>query len=143
VAPVERCTNHSFEIAQRLCGECGRPFCTMCLVSPFPRRPPLCHRCAVALAGVRSSAKAPKVRSRKEIKAFEKERRMAEAAPEPGTPRSGGFGAARPSFSGTPAAPSRPPARTERQGEAAGGDGEVRERPRVAPRNRPLGGLAR
>ena len=102
LASVERCTNHNFEIADRLCGDCGRPFCHLCLVTPFRRKPPLCHSCAVAAAGIRKGAKTAPVRSRREIKAFEKERRQAEARPEPATSGDAGFGPAKPAFtSGT------------------------------------------
>jgi hypothetical protein len=144
LASVERCTNHSFEVADRLCGECGRPYCHLCLVSPFRNRPPLCLPCAVAASGVRKGAKQAPTRSRREIKAFEKERRMAEGKPKPAAPTSGGFGPARPSLSATPtAAVARPSRRSEQAGERDTTDGEDEDRPRVPNRNRPLGGLPR
>jgi hypothetical protein len=143
LAPVERCTNHTFEIADRLCDECGRPFCGMCLVKPFKRRPPICHQCAVAAAGIRKGARTAPVRSRKEIKAFERERRhdevrtdsAATAAPERG------FGPAKPALSSRPkqAQPQPQPEQAEADGDA---DGEEAPQQPVG-RNRPLRGLAR
>jgi hypothetical protein len=146
LASVERCTNHSFEVADRLCGDCGRPYCHLCLVSPFKNRAPLCLPCAVAAAGVRKGAKLSPTRSRREIKAFERQRREEETRPVPGAPASGGFGPARPSLSASPAAPPARAARqTEPTGERTAADGEdaAQERPKVPNRNRPLGGLAR
>jgi hypothetical protein len=145
LASVERCTNHSFEIADRLCGDCGRPYCHLCLVSPFRNRPPLCLPCAVAASGIRRGAKQAPTRSKREIKALEKELRMAEGSPEPAAPSSGGFGPARPSISATPSAPAaRPVRRSEPVGDQGATDGEDEDqRPRVPNRNRPLGGLAR
>ena len=145
MASVERCTNHSFEIADRLCGDCGRPYCHLCLVSPFRNRPPLCLPCAVATSGVRKGAKQAPTRSRREIKAFEKERRMTAGRPEPVAPAAGGFGPARPSLSATPTAPAaRPARRSEPVGERNPTDVQDEDqRPRVPNRNRPLGGLAR
>jgi hypothetical protein len=144
---VERCTNHNFEIADRLCGDCGRPFCHLCLVTPFRRKPPLCHSCAVAAAGIRKGAKTAPVRSRREIKAFEKERRQAEARPEPATPGHAGFGPAKPAFT---SGPSRPATRADASKRAAaeGDDDEQEQGDKPGERagsakNRPLWGLAR
>jgi hypothetical protein len=149
LAPVERCTNHTFEIADRLCGECGRPFCGMCLVQPFKRRPPLCHRCAVAAAGIRKSARTARVRSRTEIKAFERERRQDDLMPEAPTPPDGGFGPAKPAIS---AGSTRPPVRATAPAATANPEPKPQARPATADadedapqpvRNRPLRGLAR
>jgi hypothetical protein len=160
VPPVERCTNHSFEVAERLCGDCGRPFCGLCMVTPFKRKPPLCHQCAVAAAGIRKGARKAPVRSRREIKEYERERRLADARPEPKTAGERGFGPAKPSIT---AAPSRPPTRAATndrtskpagagQGEPADGakkpagegDEQAQEKRKAeAGRNRPLRGLAR
>ena len=149
MASVERCTNHTFEIADRLCGDCGRPFCHLCLVTPFRRRPPLCHTCAVALAGVRKGAKTAPVRSRREIKAFEKERRQAEARPEPAAPATGGFGPATPAFTSGPSRPvTHADASRRTAADVEGDDQEQGDKPREeeragSPKNRPLWGLAR
>jgi hypothetical protein len=149
LASVERCTNHNFEIADRLCGDCGRPFCHLCLVTPFRRKPPLCHSCAVAAAGIRKGAKTAPVRSRREIKAFEKERRQAEARPEPATSGDAGFGPAKPAFT---SGPSRPVTRTDASKRAAADAGDDDQEQGDTPRederagsakNRPLWGLAR
>jgi hypothetical protein len=144
---VERCTNHTFELADQLCGDCGRPFCSLCIVTPFRRRAPLCHQCAVAAAGIRTSARTAPVRSRKEIKAFERERRAAEARAAPVAPTPGGFGPATPALTSSPSHPvtrgdatNRPPASTDDQ---ADGDEEPEEKRVATPRNRPLWGLAR
>ncbi len=145
LAPVERCTVHTFELADSLCGECGRPFCHMCIVKPFKRRPPLCHQCAVAAAGVRKGARTAPVRSRKEIKAYERERKQAAARRQP-TPakeqQGAGFGPAKPTFRAAPGrTPAKPaPTRTPDAAKPAEGEGEEATTP---GRNRPLRGLAR
>jgi hypothetical protein len=148
VPPVERCINHSFEVAERLCGECGRPFCHLCLVTPFKRGPAMCQQCAVAVAGIRNGARQRRVRSRKEIKAYERERRLAENRPDPSTGQ-GGFGSAKPALT---ASPTKPPARSGAAGPAEAADAKPRsdaakvdgdeERP-TPGRNRPLRGLVR
>jgi hypothetical protein len=149
LASVERCTNHTFEIADRLCGDCGRPYCDLCMVKPFRRRPPLCHQCAVAAAGIRKGARPTPVRSRKEIKAFERERREAEGRPEPATPSEGGFGPAKPAF--TPG-PARTPSRVDAAKPAPSDAEDAEPAPEHAAgqdaaattgRNRPLWGLSR
>jgi hypothetical protein len=146
LAPVERCTNHTFEIADRLCGECGRPFCGMCLVKPFRRRPPICHQCAVAAAGIRKGARPAPVRSRKEIKAFERERRQEEVRTDPAaTPApERGFGPAKPALSSRPkpAAQPQPQPPQSKDADTDAEDGDE-ARPDPVGRNRPLRGLAR
>jgi len=143
LAPVERCTNHTFEIADRLCGECGRPFCGLCLVKPFRRRPPICHQCAVAAAGIRKGARTAPVRSRKEIKAFERERRQDEVRTEPTTARDRTFGPAKPALSSRPKPATQPqPQPQSKNAEADAEDGDE-ARPQPVGRNRPLRGLAR
>ena len=144
------CTNHNFEIADRLCGDCGRPFCHALPRHPVPAaEPPLCHSCAVAAAGIRKGAQTAPVRSRREIKAFEKERRQAEARPEPATPGDAGFGPAKPAFT---SGPSRPVTRADASKRAAAegeddeqeqGDKPGDEERAGSAKNRPLWGLAR
>lgn len=77
-----RCDKHSFEPAERICRSCGGEFCQDCLVfSHGHRKPPYCVSCALAAAGVRSSASRPVVRSKREIrKALREERRSIKAA---------------------------------------------------------------
>ena len=101
----------------------------------------------MAAAGIRKGAKTAPVRSRREIKAFEKERRQAEARPEPATTGDAGFGPAKPAFT---SGPSRPVARTDASKRAAADDDdqeqgdEPREDQRAgSAKNRPLWGLAR
>jgi hypothetical protein len=53
-----QCTNNPFERAIDVCDECGLPFSNEFLVFPLgTRRPPLCKPCAIALSGVRTSAR--------------------------------------------------------------------------------------
>lgn len=69
------CSKHPFEGAEDACRRCGAWFCGECLVYAFgPRRPPYCIGCAIAAAGVRSTAANPSA-SRKELRAAAKERR--------------------------------------------------------------------
>ena len=71
-----RCDKHLFEEAEDRCGSCGFEFCAECLVYAFgPKRPPFCIPCAVAAAGIRSSA--GKSLPRREAKRLERERRQA------------------------------------------------------------------
>jgi hypothetical protein len=117
------------------------------MVKPFKRRPPLCHQCAVAAAGIRKGAKTAPVRSRREIKQFERDRRMAESRPEPPTPaEGGGFGPAKPAFAAGPARPAeRKPQRgpVKQQQEQEQERQEEEEATTGPGRNRPLRGLAR
>ena len=68
------CSRHSFEYAENVCSSCGSAFCHDCLVYPRgPKKPPLCVPCAIAAAGVRSSARNPSNLSRREVKKRVKE----------------------------------------------------------------------
>ena len=78
----ERCAKHQFERASGLCGQCGYPYCTDCLITPFPKKPPICKSCAMALAGVRNRAAVRPARNAKEIKAIMKEQARAAQAAE-------------------------------------------------------------
>ena len=63
------CNRHSFEYAENVCSSCGLPFCHDCLVYPRgPKKPPFCVNCAIAEAGVRSSARNPTNLSRRQVK---------------------------------------------------------------------------
>jgi hypothetical protein len=69
------CCKHPFERAEDSCRACASSFCGECLVYAFgPRRPPYCIGCAIAAAGVRSTAANPTA-SRRELRAAAKERR--------------------------------------------------------------------
>ena len=64
-----RCEKHPFERMERHCRNCGGEFCADCLVYSYgPKKPPYCVNCALAAAGVRSSAARPQLRSKREIK---------------------------------------------------------------------------
>lgn len=82
-----RCDQHLFEGAEDVCKQCGREYCHECLVYPFgPKKPPLCHSCAIAAAGIRKHAAKSRVTSRRELRRQEKERRRAskkQREPEP------------------------------------------------------------
>lgn len=70
------CDNHSFEVSEDDCGNCGRSYCSECLLYPFgPRRAPLCKACAIAVAGIRKNGGRTPVASRRELKRQERERR--------------------------------------------------------------------
>ena len=90
----KRCEKHIFEEAEDRCGKCGQEFCAECLVYAFgPKKPPMCIPCAVAAAGIRSTAANAPVLGRREMKAMQRERMLlikrnlrpaaAELAPEP------------------------------------------------------------
>ncbi len=64
-----RCTKHAFEYAEDICRNCGWDFCSECLVYAFGPNEPL------AKAGVRSNARMPPARSKREIRKRERERR--------------------------------------------------------------------
>jgi hypothetical protein len=52
------CYKHIFESAVSQCRSCRHAFCDDCLVySRGPQKPPYCVPCAIAAAGVRSSAR--------------------------------------------------------------------------------------
>lgn len=73
-----RCDKHLFEAAEDRCGKCGYEFCGECLVYAFgPKKPPMCIACAVAAAGVRSTAGNRPVADARELRALKKERRSA------------------------------------------------------------------
>ncbi|WCO67295.1 hypothetical protein PO878_00990 [Iamia majanohamensis] len=72
----ETCVLHPFEVADRLCHQCGRWHCDGCLVAPWgPRKPVLCVECAIGRGGVRRSAGAAPVRTPREIRQLEKDAR--------------------------------------------------------------------
>lgn len=78
-----RCERHSFEAAENLCRTCGYEFCHECLVYTYgPKRAPFCVRCAIAAAGVRSSAGITPKASSREIKR-ELRARKKDGAPAP------------------------------------------------------------
>lgn len=52
-----RCVAHPSDLAHDLCAVCGEEFCEGCLVGTVNARRSLCVRCALAAAGVRSSAR--------------------------------------------------------------------------------------
>ena len=63
------CDRHPFEYAENVCSSCGMPYCHDCLVYPRgPKKPTLCVPCAIAKAGVRSSARNHSNLSRREVK---------------------------------------------------------------------------
>ncbi len=63
-----QCTNNPFERAIDVCDECGLPFSHEFLVFPLGnRRPPFCKACAIALGGVRHTARRPRM-PKKEVK---------------------------------------------------------------------------
>ena len=77
------CEKHSFERREANCRACGGEFCGDCLVYAYgPKKPPYCVSCALAAAGVRSSAARPVVRSRRELRREAKEARRAERLAE-------------------------------------------------------------
>jgi len=52
-----RCDKHMFDDATGMCRSCRRPYCADCLVyTQGANRAPLCVPCALAAAGVRSTA---------------------------------------------------------------------------------------
>jgi len=81
-----RCDKHQFEPSERSCRSCGGQFCQDCLVySHGPRKPPYCVSCALAAAGVRSTAQRQVVVSKRELrKTLRDERRAIKAASKGG-----------------------------------------------------------
>lgn len=76
----ESCVLHPFEVAERLCHQCGRWHCDGCLVAPWgPRKPALCVECAINRGGVRRSAGAAPVRTPRQIRDVEKGKRTQES----------------------------------------------------------------
>jgi hypothetical protein len=85
-----RCEKHLFEGAEDTCGKCGFEFCGECLVYAFgAKKPPLCIPCAVAAAGIRSTAGNRPAAPPRELRQMQKERKLAfkrfrrESEPEP------------------------------------------------------------
>jgi len=73
-----RCDKHLFEAAEDTCGRCGYEFCGECLVYAFgAKRPPFCIPCAVAAAGLRSTAGNRPLAEPREMRSLRKERRAA------------------------------------------------------------------
>ncbi|MBK5223518.1 MAG: B-box zinc finger protein [Acidimicrobiia bacterium] len=77
-----RCDKHQFEPMERICRSCGGEFCQDCLVySHGHGKPPFCVSCALAAAGVRSSAQRAVVKPKREIrKALRADRKAVKAA---------------------------------------------------------------
>jgi hypothetical protein len=72
---LDTCCKHLFERAEDSCRACGHGFCGDCLVYAMgPKRPPYCIGCAIAAAGVRSTA-GNRPASRRELRAAAKERK--------------------------------------------------------------------
>lgn len=70
------CENHTFELAEDLCGTCGRAYCAECIVYAFgPKKPPICKGCALARAGIRKHAGPTRATSRRELRRLSRERR--------------------------------------------------------------------
>lgn len=58
------CRRHLTEVADGTCRECRHLYCANCLVYPSgPNQPPYCVSCALALAGVRASARVARKRT--------------------------------------------------------------------------------
>jgi hypothetical protein len=63
------CSKHPYEPSENLCRSCGREYCPDCLVYPNgPKKLPLCLACAVAEAGVRSTARPQRKLPKREIR---------------------------------------------------------------------------
>ena len=74
-----RCAKHPFEASENTCRSCGNSFCADCLVYSFgPKKPPFCIACALAAAGVRSTAGNTPVKPKKEIDKETRQQRRAE-----------------------------------------------------------------
>lgn len=83
-----RCDKHQFEPSERTCRSCGGQFCQDCLVySHGHRKPPYCVSCALAAAGVRSSAQRHASVSKRTLrKQLREERKTLRAAAKAGVP---------------------------------------------------------
>jgi hypothetical protein len=83
------CENHNFELAEDLCGTCGRAYCPECILYAYgPKKPPICKACAIAKAGIRKHAAPSAVASKRELRRLSRERRREvkaakRAKPEP------------------------------------------------------------
>lgn len=70
------CENHTFELAEDLCGSCGRAYCPECILYAYgPKKPPICRRCAIARAGIRKHAAPTPAASKRELRRLSRERR--------------------------------------------------------------------
>ena len=77
----EQCVKHHLDMAEGRCRHCGYSFCSRCLVfAKGPTKPPYCLNCAMAAAGVRSSAANRPIASKAELRRLERDRRRAERA---------------------------------------------------------------
>jgi hypothetical protein len=66
MATSTQCDKHLFEEAMGMCRACRRPFCGECLVyAQGPNKAPFCIPCALAAAGVRSTAAGAAKRGRR------------------------------------------------------------------------------
>jgi hypothetical protein len=74
-----RCEKHPFERMERNCRTCGGEFCADCLVYAYgAKKPPYCVSCALAAAGVRSTAARPQVRSKRDLRRETREQKRKE-----------------------------------------------------------------
>jgi hypothetical protein len=77
----DRCYRHGFEMGEARCRNCGLAYCSECLVYSFgANKPPYCIPCALAAAGVRSSAAVNTTASKRELRKMERERKKAQKA---------------------------------------------------------------
>ncbi len=71
-----RCERHQLDTSDGQCRQCGYEFCSECLVYPFgPSSASYCISCALAAAGVRTTAANAPNRARRETRRLLKERR--------------------------------------------------------------------
>jgi hypothetical protein len=69
------CSKHPYEPSDNLCRSCGREYCGDCLVYPNgTHKLPLCLACAVAEAGLRSTARPQRKLPKREIRRRERRR---------------------------------------------------------------------
>lgn len=80
------CIKHPYQPSESICRSCGMDFCADCLVYPHgPKKLPLCLSCAVAEAGVRSTARNGRM-GRRELRRRAKARRADARAGMPDEP---------------------------------------------------------